>query len=208
MKSILFLLLLSLIEASVALLPSNYRYYCHNHNDGSRTRIAESSNFFDSFQNVLKSFTKEEKKVVTPTVDEALSTKKEIESARGILIKASNREIDTKDSDMIVDSLMSLEKLMRKQNKLDGGLTAENTLKNLNGAWRLIFTTGTVDTQKKIGGRINYFPLKAVQSFDTEQMKISNGIFINDFTLVKFYGPFEFNMKARKVVILMKLYNI
>jgi hypothetical protein len=67
------------------------------------------------------------------------------------------------------------------------------------GEWQLIFTTGTVDTQKKIG-RINYFPLKAVQSFDTTNYKITNGIYIKDYPIIKFFGPFEFNAKMRKVI--------
>lgn len=32
-----------------------------------------------------------------------------------------------------------------------------------NGNWRLIFTTGDMKTQKKIGGKISYVPIKAVQ---------------------------------------------
>ena len=32
-----------------------------------------------------------------------------------------------------------------------------------NGNWRLIFTTGDVKTQKKLGGKISYVPIKAVQ---------------------------------------------
>lgn len=32
-----------------------------------------------------------------------------------------------------------------------------------NGNWRLIFTTGDMKTQKKLGGKISYVPIKAVQ---------------------------------------------
>ena len=53
--------------------------------------------------------------------------------------------------------------------------------------------------QKKIKGSINYFPLKAVQSFDTSTMRITNSIMVGNFALVKFFGPFSFNPKARKV---------
>lgn len=128
-----------------------------------------------------------------------ITYEKEIEEARSVLLKASKKEISTSDSDLIVESLLNLEKLMRKQNAADNGITAQKTIKNLNGEWRLVFTTGTVDTQKKIG-RINYFPLKAVQSFDTDEFKITNGIFINDYPVIKFFGPFEFNMKMRKLI--------
>ena len=63
---------------------------------------------------------------------------------------------------------------------------------------RLVFTTGTVDTQKKTG-RINYFPLKAVQSFNTDTMVISNSIYAGDFPLIQFFGEFEWLKKQRKL---------
>jgi hypothetical protein len=71
-------------------------------------------------------------------------------------------------------------------------------LEKLNGSWRLVFTTGTVDTQKKIG-KVNYFPLKAVQSFDTTSMDISNGIYAGNVELLKFFGDFEWKDAARKL---------
>ena len=71
------------------------------------------------------------------------------------------------------------------------GATSTETLANLNGAWRLIFTTGTIDTQKKLGRKINYFPLKAAQCFYTDSMTLTNGIFLGDFELIKFFGEFE-----------------
>jgi len=130
--------------------------------------------------------------------NEILLINNEITIVRDLLVKASNKEIE--DTNSIVESLLKLEKLMRKKNILDENITSEETLKSLNGSWKLIFTTGTVDTQKKIG-RINYFPLKAVQSFDTSEnpYKISNGIFINDFALLKFFGNFSWNLKSRKL---------
>ena len=71
------------------------------------------------------------------------------------------------------------------------GATSADTLANLNGAWRLIFTTGTIDTQKKLGRKINYFPLKAAQCFYTDTMTLTNGIFLGDIELIKFFGEFE-----------------
>jgi hypothetical protein len=73
-------------------------------------------------------------------------------------------------------------------------------LQNLNGSWRLIFTTGTVSTQKKLGRRINFFPVKAVQTFNTDTMSISNGIYAGNFAILKFFGEFEFNLKSKKLV--------
>jgi hypothetical protein len=65
------------------------------------------------------------------------------------------------EPDKIVENLLSLEKLMRSKNKLDDDATSRETFKYLDGTWRLVFTTGTIDVQKKTG-RVNYFPLKVV----------------------------------------------
>merc|ERR1719296_339886 len=90
---------------------------------------------------------------------------------------------------------------MRKKAKAEPETAPQEVLSNLNGEWRLVFTTGTKDSQKKMGAKINYFPIKAVQSFDTtsDPMGIQNGIFIGDFALIKFFGDFEFDLKKRKV---------
>ena len=93
-----------------------------------------------------------------------------IAANRTLLVNAAVTKTD--DPDSVVESLLALEKLMRKRNALDEGLTGANVLANLNGAWRLIFTTGTIDTQKKIGRRVNYFPIKAAQCFDTSCMQV------------------------------------
>jgi len=122
----------------------------------------------------------------------------EISDAKSILVEASL----TKSTDpmKVIESLVNLEKLMRAKNKLDEGVTSRETLSNLNGEWRLIFSTGTVNVQKKVG-KVNYFPIKAVQSFNTsvDPFKISNGIYIGDFELLKFYGNFVWLEKARKL---------
>lgn len=119
-----------------------------------------------------------------------------IKSQLELLNQASLKKID--NTNEIVNSLLLLEKLQRQRNKLDNGKTSKETLEYLNGNWRLIFTTGTIDTQKKIG-RINYFPLKAIQSFNILTNEISNGIYLGDFTLIKFFGQFQWIEKLRKV---------
>lgn len=43
------------------------------------------------------------------------------------------------------------------------GLKPKFDLLTDNGNWKLIFTTGDMKTQKKIGGKISYVPIKAVQ---------------------------------------------
>jgi len=53
----------------------------------------------------------------------------------------------------------------------------------------------------QIGGTISYFPLKAIQTFDTRvnPMAITNGIFLGEAAVVKFFGPFEWNETSRKL---------
>lgn len=41
--------------------------------------------------------------------------------------------------------------------------------------------------------------LQAVQSFNTNTMAISNGIFLGDFPALQFFGKFEWKEKARKL---------
>ena len=62
-----------------------------------------------------------------------------------------------------------------------------------------MFTTGTVSRQKRTGARVNYFPVKAVQTFDLPASKITNGIFFGDWAAVRFFGPMEFNEESRKL---------
>lgn len=125
----------------------------------------------------------------------AADTKTEIDSCLAVLKRAS--ETKQEDSDRVVEALVDLEKLSRQAAKEDPRY-AETMLANLNGSWRLVFTTGTANTQKKYG-KINYFPLKAVQSFDTETMSIENGIYLGDFCALKFSGDFTFDLKKRKL---------
>ena len=127
-------------------------------------------------------------------------------------------ETKSEDSDTVVAALLDLEKLMRQKNKEDPAV-ADATLEALSGqgggSWRLIFTTGTIDTQKK-AGRINYFPIKATQSFNNgeDPWLIENGIYIGDFPLVKFKGDFDWTLQKSGVTKLtfdftsIKLLNI
>jgi PAP_fibrillin len=112
-----------------------------------------------------------------------------------------NKAADTKSEDpgQVVAALESLEKLMRLKVKTEGESASQQVLSNLDGHWRLIFTTGTAKTQEKFGRKINYFPLKAVQSFDTQSMTISNGIYAGDLSLIKFFGNFDFDLKKKKL---------
>ncbi len=125
-----------------------------------------------------------------------------IEEARAILYRAA--ETKSEDGDVVVAALLDLEKLMRQKNKEDSSV-ADSTLEALagngGGSWRLIFTTGTIDTQKKTG-RINYFPIKATQSFqkgEDEAWLIENGIYLGDFPIVKFKGDFDWTLQKSGV---------
>jgi len=111
-----------------------------------------------------------------------------------------NKAVATKaeDPNEVIAALESLEKLMRQKVKIEGESAAQEVLNCLDGHWRLVFTTGTAKTQQNMG-RINYFPLKAVQSFDKKEMQISNGIYVGEFCLIKFFGTFEFDLKKRKL---------
>ena len=59
--------------------------------------------------------------------------------------------------------------------------------------------TGTAKSQERLGARINYFPFKAIQSFDTNTWAISNAIYIGEFPVIQFFGDFDFNLKSRKL---------
>ena len=112
------------------------------------------------------------------------------------------RAAATKDEDpeAVCKALLSVEKEIRTAAKDDGGEISRATLENLDGAWRLVFTTGTIDTQNAVG-KINYFPLRATQTFDTKAtpMAITNGIFIGDFALLKFFGTFDWLEDRRRL---------
>ena len=123
-----------------------------------------------------------------------------INSCNEILRKAAVTKAE--DPELVLKALEDLEKLMRKKRKEEGESVAQDVVENLTGDWRLIFTTGTKQTQEKYNAKINYFPLKAVQSFDTTvaPFQITNGIFAGDFALLKFFGTFDFDLKRSKLV--------
>jgi hypothetical protein len=87
---------------------------------------------------------------------------------------------------------------------------AKEVLKNLNGSWRLIFTTGTKSTQDKFKTKINYVPFKAIQSFNTtdQPYRIENGIYAWDFPVLKFSGLFDFDIRKSKVCTRLICINI
>jgi len=137
-----------------------------------------------------------------PATTERLPPQRSIpaSAAEAVAFLTKTAETKAEDSQAVINTLVGLEKTMRAEAKLEAGLSSA-TLDALDGAWRLVFTTGTVDTQKKIGGTISYFPLKAIQTFDTRSvpMAITNGIYVGDVAVLKFYGPFEWKAAQRKL---------
>mmetsp|Transcript_26290 Transcript_26290/g.61779 ORF Transcript_26290/g.61779 Transcript_26290/m.61779 type:complete len:275 (+) Transcript_26290:206-1030(+) len=128
----------------------------------------------------------------------------QMEASKRILYSAA--ESKQEDPDAVIDALLDLEKLAKKANRADPS-RSEETLRALSEggvSWRLIFTTGTIETQRKLGDtKINYFPLKATQNFDSsrspssEGWVIQNGIGVGDFDLVKFQGDFDWTLTEK-----------
>ena len=110
----------------------------------------------------------------------------EINKLESILVAAA--ETKTTESNIVIDTLLELEKKSRTLKKLDVN-KIELMKSNLKGDWQLIFTTGTIDTQKKVG-KVNYFPLKAVQSFNPSTNYIQNTVWAFGNPIIKFMGEF------------------
>ena len=164
------------------------------------TAPSQQQNPFDMMQALLKDKMSDLQKLAASSSGSkanvaSFAGESEIVAAVQVLERAA--ETKSEDPEAVLTQLLALEKLMRARNAFDGDATSRETFEMLDGSWRLIFTTGTIDTQKKIG-KINYFPIKAVQSFDTAQMKISNGIFLGDFALLKFFGPWSWVAKVSR----------
>mmetsp|Transcript_5563 Transcript_5563/g.16832 ORF Transcript_5563/g.16832 Transcript_5563/m.16832 type:complete len:238 (+) Transcript_5563:108-821(+) len=119
-----------------------------------------------------------------------------ISDAKSVLWRAA--ETKGESSDAVVEALLALEKACRERGRLEASANAEVAAK-LDGSWRLVFTTGTIDTQKKKTGRVNYFPVKAVQSFDMATNRIANGIFLGDLAALRFSGDFSFDVPSKKL---------
>ena len=161
-------------------------------NFGSKSSLMAGNVFDDLFSSFKQMMEPKSVEKVKNDYDEP------IQQALQVLYRAADTKKE--DPEVVVDALESLEKLMRSKCKAEDS-AAQDVLDNLNGDWRLVFTTGTKQTQEKFGAKINYFPLKAVQSFNptVNPFKIENGIYLGDFALIKFFGDFEFNLKSRKL---------
>lgn len=127
---------------------------------------------------------------------------KTMEENLALLYEAA--ETKTVDATAVVQALLDLEKQQRALAKGDASVAAQ-LQQDLDGDWQLVFTTGTVEAQETFKGQINYFPIKAVQSFRTKNqdaaapMGIQNGIYVGDWAVLNFSGPMEFDLKKRQV---------
>jgi hypothetical protein len=151
------------------------------------------------------------------SVDEtsASITESKLDEKLNDCLQTLNRAAETKaeDTSAVYQALVDLEQVSRLVGKLERqgsgsssgstvartALSSNTMMSQLNGSWRLVFTTGTAQTQKKLSGRINYFPLKAIQSFDTSSKAIANGIYLGDFCVLKFSGSFDFDTTKRRL---------
>jgi len=52
---------------------------------------------------------------------------------------------------------------------------------------------------KPTGRKINYFPLRATQTFNTSDMSITNGIYLGKFPLLRFFGSFDWLEDRRRL---------
>ena len=130
----------------------------------------------------------------------ATSSDAEIQEAKALLCRAAETKLE--NPDRVLDALESLENNCKLKFKEDKAAFAKDIMDNISGEWRLIFTTGTKERQKKSGGRVNYFPLKAIQKFDAfvEPKVIENGIYGPwDLPLIRFSGDFDFDERRRKL---------
>ena len=123
----------------------------------------------------------------------------EIQEAKALLCRAAESKLENPDE--VLDALSSLESNCKKKFKEDPAAFSQDIMDNISGEWRLIFTTGTKERQKKSGGRVNYFPLKAIQTFDANSTPkaIENGIYIGNLPLVRFSGDWDFDERKRKL---------
>ncbi|EED95655.1 predicted protein [Thalassiosira pseudonana CCMP1335] len=135
----------------------------------------------------------------TAATSTAASSSTEIQEAAQLLYRAAETKLE--NPDRVLDALELLEKDAKQQFKANPAAFSQDILNNISGDWRLIFTTGTKERQQKSGGRVNYFPLKAIQKFDATVTPklIENAIYAWDLPLIRFSGDFDFNERKRKL---------
>lgn len=227
--SIIIILLLSLLQKEVQAFQL-VRYSCNSFPVLNKSLSPTSSTTTTTTTFLVSSDRRSQNSLATTTTtwmspSSSSSEEQEVSTSLGtideqidlaMIVLNNAAETKAEESDDVVDALLDLEKLMRQKNK-ENLSAADDTLDALCGydkgqqqggggaSWRLIFTTGTIKSQEKNKGRINYFPLKATQSFkritgegndddDDDMYYIENGVGIGDFTLAKFSGTFDWRV--------------
>ena len=146
---------------------------------------------------IITPLTKRISSLASTTTAAAAASDTEIQDAKALLCRAAETKLE--NPDRVLDALECLERNCKQKFKDDSAAFSKDIMDNISGEWRLIFTTGTKERQKKSGGRVNYFPLKAIQKFDVEPKVIENGIYAWDLPLLRFSGDFDFDERRRKL---------
>jgi hypothetical protein len=117
----------------------------------------------------------------------------EIDQARAVLVRAAVSK------DVAPEEVYEAIRLREKQTRRKGEREkAEPVFEKVCGNWKLILTTGDVKTQEKLGAKINYVPVKAVQQFN-EDMTITNGVYLGSFPLLKFSGSYTWEEVPKRL---------
>mmetsp|Transcript_4357 Transcript_4357/g.10677 ORF Transcript_4357/g.10677 Transcript_4357/m.10677 type:complete len:233 (-) Transcript_4357:138-836(-) len=111
--------------------------------------------------------------------DEALET-----------LAASALEEESREPQEVFEAIRLLEKAKDKEG-------VSGFADKLTGDWRLIYTTGTSQTEKQVG-RINYVPIVAVQRFDMDKEFIRNGVYFGPLSL-EFEGSLRWIEDQRRL---------
>ena len=95
-----------------------------------------------------------------------------------------------KDRSAFVDDVYASIAALEKRKPAKGGAKVNGA--DLNGKWRLVYTSGTKNVKanlNKAGFGGSYFPVPAIQSFDVQNERIRNGIYLGPIEFF-FDGPF------------------
>jgi len=105
-------------------------------------------------------------------------------------LAASALEQESREPEEVFAAIRLLEKAKDEAGK-------SGFAEKLTGDWRLIYTTGTSQTEKQVG-RINYVPIVAVQRFDMEKEFIRNGVYLGPLSL-EFEGTLRWIEEQRRL---------
>ena len=107
----------------------------------------------------------------------------------------------TKEPGEVAAAMEELEGLMQRRCRAEP-MASATMLANLNGSWRLVFTTQPEDEKEEAEGAkrtANYWG--NVQTFDTttDPCRIENGFYLGNLPLARATGPFVFDFESRRL---------